>query len=575
MKLLQLFRKEADSSGTPLIVMTILSGLANAGILAVINSAADQALDSGAASFRMLAIFLLAICVFFISKKYALLETAVLVQKVIENIRARIINKIRAADLRTIETLGESEIYNRLTQDAQTISSGAPMIVNALQSAVMLFFCVLYLIALSKLAFLITVGMIVAAIFVYFSNQREVTRNIALATDQETEFFSSLNNVLQGSKELKVNQSRNDDLYNNYVLRILSKTKDLKIVSEKLLLSNFMFTQAFYYVLLAVIVFLLPKLGHISGDVITKTTAAILFIVGPLEMLVAAIPSLARTNVSIDNIEDLERKLDKYTRRDAPVEQHVTERLARFETIDLCNLVFSYGHQKGRDTFTLGPVDLTIHAGEVLFIIGGNGSGKSTVMKLLTGLYYPDSGSVLVDGEPIDENNYQSYRELFSIIFTDFHLFDRFYGLQDVEPQLIHNFIKEMQLSGVVGYKSGRFTNLDLSTGQRKRLAMINSFLEDKPVCIFDEWAADQDPGFRRHFYEHMLPKLKREGKTIVAVTHDDHYFHCADRVLKMDMGKFVLYQPEQAEVPLTRHKVKSRRMIPIVRSMTRKKVAP
>ena len=91
-----------------------------------------------------------------------------------------------------------------------------------------------------------------------------------------------------------------------------------------------------------------------------------------------------------------------------------------------------------------------------------------------------------------------------------------------------------------MSYADGRFSTLDLSTGQRKRLAMVAALLDDKPIYIFDEWAADQDPGFRRYFYEGLLGELKARGKTVLAVTHDDRYFGVADRVVKRGEGGVV-----------------------------------
>ena len=111
-------------------------------------------------------------------------------------------------------------------------------------------------------------------------------------------------------------------------------------------------------------------------------------------------------------------------------------------------------------------------------------------------------------------------------------------GRRDVAPQRVDELLQRMGISGKTAFREGRFSNILLSTGQRKRLALVVSYLEDKPVYVFDEVAADQDPGFRAYFYETLLPELKRAGKTVVMVSHDDRYFHAADRVLQMDYGR-------------------------------------
>ena len=173
-----------------------------------------------------------------------------------------------------------------------------------------------------------------------------------------------------------------------------------------------------------------------------------------------------------------------------------------------------------------------------MFIVGGNGSGKSTFIKLLTALYEPDSGSIRWDGEQVTAANVGAYFGLFTVIFSDFHLFDRLYGIDPVDTTALRRLLFEMQLDHKVSFSDGRFSTTDLSSGQRKRLAMVVARLENRPVCVFDEWAAEQDPEFRKHYYEVLLPQLKAEGRTVVAITHDERYFHVADKVIWMEEGR-------------------------------------
>jgi putative ATP-binding cassette transporter len=208
-----------------------------------------------------------------------------------------------------------------------------------------------------------------------------------------------------------------------------------------------------------------------------------------------------------------------------------------FDDIVLDGISFSYPSKNNDGVFSVGPFKDTLRKGELLFIIGGNGSGKSTFLKLLTGLYYPSAGGIHVGTKQVDHTNYQAYRELFTTVYTDFHLFDKIYGVADLQQADVEYWLEKMHLQHKVSYQDGGFTSTSLSTGQRKRLALIAALLENKPVLVLDEFAADQDPGFRKYFYEILLMELKATGKTIIAVTHDDHYFHVADRVLKMDEG--------------------------------------
>jgi putative ATP-binding cassette transporter len=181
----------------------------------------------------------------------------------------------------------------------------------------------------------------------------------------------------------------------------------------------------------------------------------------------------------------------------------------------------------------------------MLFITGRNGSGKSTFLKLLTGLYHTDNADcVQVDGENLQAADYPAYRELFSIVFSDFHLFDRLYGLVDVSDDEINGWLSKLDLAHKTRFENGTFTQTDLSTGQRKRLAFIAAVVQHRPLLVLDEFAADQDPAFRQRFYEEILPELRAQGQTIIAVSHDDRYFHLADRVLHMETGQLQGYTP-------------------------------
>jgi ABC-type siderophore export system fused ATPase/permease subunit len=175
-----------------------------------------------------------------------------------------------------------------------------------------------------------------------------------------------------------------------------------------------------------------------------------------------------------------------------------------------------------------------------VFLVGGNGSGKSTALKLISGLYRPDSGGIRVDGVEVTDLTLQAYREMFTCIFTDFHLFERLYGLEHVDADQVAMLLRHMGLEEKVTFADGRFSTQDLSTGQRKRLAMVVALLEQRDIYLFDEWAADQDSWYRDVFYKVLLPALKRTGKTVIAVTHDDRYWGTADRCITLDAGEIV-----------------------------------
>src|SRR5262249_10774619 len=257
---------------------------------------------------------------------------------------------------------------------------------------------------------------------------------------------------------------------------------------------NFIFSQTAFYVLLAVIVFILPPVATtLDHQILVKSTAAILFIVGPLSDFIGSIPIFANANVAAENIFKLEEELDKGhegaigPRPVSAVQQ--TTGLSSWswdkqpiKKLEFNNVRFHYFDKDGAPTFSLGPVNLSLNAGETVFIMGGNGSGKSTFLKLLTALYPPMSGTITVDGASLQEIDHSEYRNNFSVIFSDYHLFDRLYGIRHVNTHRVRELLQTIQLEDKTDWMDDRFSNLDLSSGQRKRLALLVSLIEDSPI---------------------------------------------------------------------------------------------
>jgi putative ATP-binding cassette transporter len=292
-------------------------------------------------------------------------------------------------------------------------------------------------------------------------------------------------------------------------------------------------------------VFALPQ-NLDSAQTAAKVINVIIFVGASIEIVLKALPMLAKSNHALANLSQLEADLDDAARTaDHPPSPQPKRTMARIEGRALAYTYTEESSGGGR-TFSVGPCDITVEAGEILFIVGGNGSGKSTLVRLLTRLYEPQGGSLFWDGVVVDRRNAADFRNLFAVIFADFHLFDRLYGLDEPDAERVPALLAEMDLDRKTDYLDRHFTSLDLSTGQRKRLAMVAARLENKPICVFDEWAADQDPVFRRYFYEVLLPTLRAEGRTVIAVTHDDRYFSAADRVLVMEEGQIIREEARQ-----------------------------
>lgn len=541
MHLIDFYKKERTSSGIDIFVMACTSGLSNGSLLAIISLAAKSAAnDNDGGRLRYLILFIISLLSFLMGKRYALRHGTIIIEGLIKKVRTRITNKIRKSELLFFENLEKSHIYTRINQDTNYISQSALLIINACQSTLILIFCLFYIAWLSKVGFCITVGAVVAAVIVYFMYRKEVNSLLLEITDKEAESFDSLTHIVDGFKELKVNRRKSDHVFSHFK-EISDSTEKIKVKAGLAFVTDFLFSQTFFYILIATLVFLLPIFIDTYSEVVIKLVMAVLFIVGPVEMVVGIIPVFARANVAVGNLYKLEEQLDTAGGITPETGEAPLPSMESFREIRLDKITFSYKDQEERVLFHLGPIDLSIKPGEIIFLVGGNGCGKSTLLKLLTGLYYPSSGVLDVDGEVLSKPIYPSYRELFSLIFADFHLFDRLYGLGEVDSKKVNDLIKLMELDKKTQFLNGKFTETNLSTGQRKRLALITAFLEDKPVYVFDEVAADQDPQFRAYFYNELLMDLKKRGKTVIAASHDDKYFHVADRVLKMEYGKILL----------------------------------
>jgi len=536
MQFIDLIKRETSGIRRDIVIAAGISGLSVTGLLAVINSASQAVADENL-HFGFLLMFLVMLAVYAFGFKYTFDRSNEFFEAMIDRIRVRLSGKIRSAELTTVEAIGRETIYSRITQETDVISYAQKIIVEAIQSAVMVLFTSVYIFTMSPVSFVLIVGLFGLTIAIYTYKDKETNIYIRMATDKGVQLLRLITHLLSGFKQIKVRGSLGDSLLLD-IEKVSGELRDYKIRSARHFNANTIFAQSLIYLVLGSVVFVLPRLIETHHTIIAELTASVLFLIGPLSTVVGAVPTLEKANVASAHLESLENELDVMN-RETGIHVAPSEDLAfsDFAQIRLKSLLFDFNGEK-ESSFCLGPLDLTIHRGERLFIIGGNGSGKTTLLRLLTGLYQPAQGHLEVDGERITRHNLQSYRELFSVIFGDFYLFEKLYGLDHISRETVLAHLVDMELEKRTQYDGEYFSDINLSTGQRKRLALLVALLEDRPIFIFDEWAADQDPQFRKHFYENIMPGLSARGKTILAVTHDDHYFHFADRVLKLDYGK-------------------------------------
>jgi putative ATP-binding cassette transporter len=533
MNFVNIFQKESDISIKQLVAVALASAISESLVLVVILAVAKTA-SSKDINFRYLLMYLVAVAFSIYGRRYTLLQSSIASETIVRKIKIRIADKIRKSDLVFLESLGIGDIYAKVTTNTQLISMSTFLITCGIQSAMLTAFCILYLATLSMLAFSVTIIAISIIVIKYIHHEKVFARDYQKVIHLEGKFCDMLNDTLAGFKELKMSQARSNDHFGVFT-DIVTEAESYNVKAQTSFAMKMIFTQSSFYFLLGATGFLLPRLGQDYSELIISITTVIFFLIGPINLVISSIPNYFKVNIALSTLYQLEEMLDAKTHHEV-----ATPPIKHFEEISWEDVTFDYRDTENVSLFTVGPLSFSLKQGEIIFVIGGNGSGKSTLLKLITGLYYPDSGRIKADGELIGQERYDKYRELFSVIFADFHLFNRLYGMSDIDYDRVAELLYLMNLESKTEVKKGEFSTINLSTGQKKRIAMIVALLEDRPIYIFDEWAADQDPGFKKYFYETLLQDLKAQGKTVIAVSHDDRFFHHADRILKMEYGKFV-----------------------------------
>ncbi|MDP1548434.1 MAG: cyclic peptide export ABC transporter [Anaerolineales bacterium] len=536
MRLINFFLSQTQTSLRTLGMMAIVAGGSNAALLSVVNSAADHIKD-GETRIVSVILFLVLISAYIYAQRYVLVTTSAEVERLVHSYREKLITQLKMCELREVEHIGRGRIFSAISTDTQVISQSATGLVYGVQAAVLIVCTAIYLASISMTSFIISSVFLSITTRIYIRKMRDVSGLLHEASTEENKLHDLVSGVLDGFKEVKLSSQRAAVVLAD-VVSISARTAVYRTDAQKSLVINFIFAQAAFMMLLGTLVFLTPMFGDTYSSTVMGSMTTVMFLIGPISGIIGSVPLVAVANAAAENLESLEKLLNASTRErngDALTFARTVASPA-LRKIELRRVYFKHDASGGQ--FSVGPVDVTIGAGETVFITGGNGSGKSTLIKLITGLYPPLSGELLVNDVPVTTETAQAHRDRFCAVFSDFHLFRKLYGIPLPNAQTAAAWLEEMELSGKTEFLSDGYSTIDLSTGQRKRLALLNALLEDKPIIVLDEWAADQDPPFRRKFYDVLLPRWKAEGKTIIAVTHDDRYFHMADRRFHLEEGQ-------------------------------------
>ncbi|HXS69076.1 MAG TPA: cyclic peptide export ABC transporter [Candidatus Polarisedimenticolia bacterium] len=511
----------------------LLSGACNMGLVALVTATLTVNRNVEAYMWGFVALVAGKIITTFISQ--ALLAS--FAQGAVTNLRRDLIRKILTVPLRRLEELGTPRILVALTDDVFNITQALLAIPIVFVNIAMLLGGAAYLGWLSWKILLGACGLIVVGAVVYRLIVASAFHCLNSAREEEDRLFSYFRALTEGIKELKLHRSRRGSFLTQNVQTATENFQRHNVGAEIRFVAAQNWSHFLFFALIGLILFLLPAISHMSIKTLTGYVITTLYLMGPLAGVMSSLSLFGRANVALEKVDQLGVSLVQGATEECPIDQN--EREITFENLELVNVQHTYHHEKDDSHFTLGPINLRFRPGELVFLVGGNGSGKSTLAKIISGLYTPENGEIRLDGKPVTDRNRDDYRQLFSAVFSDFYLFENLLGLQtrNVDEQAKF-YLDQLHLSHKVKVKDGVLSTTAVSQGQRKRLALLTAYLEDRPFYLFDEWAADQDPLFKDVFYTQLLPELKARGKTVLVISHDDKYFDVADRIIKLDYGK-------------------------------------
>ncbi|MDQ3804642.1 MAG: cyclic peptide export ABC transporter [Acidobacteriota bacterium] len=527
-----------NSRGLALLAITAgaLSGSSGAALIALVHAS----LGADSAALSQMQWQYVGLCVALLVTQYASQVFVLrLSQGAIYDMRLRLSKSIINAPLRRLEEAGSPRLMAALTGDAATISSA---LINVPIICINLATMVTCLIYVGVLSWQLLAGLLVfmaLSILSYRLTVKKAVRHLKRAREEADTLFAHFRAVIEGNKELKLHRQRREEFHAEEITTSAAAVRqhNQRGITTYIIADGW--GRLLYFVFIGLLIYAVPRAAAVTVQDLTGYILIILYIRTPITVLLNVIPSFSEAEVALHKVNSLGLSLQKEIRKDSP--ERPSEVDAGWQSIELDGVMHAYSTDREEGSFALGPIDLTFSPGDLVFLVGGNGSGKSTFAKILTGLYVPEAGAIRLDGQPITSETRDSYRQLFSAVFSDYYLFERVAGADD--PGLdarAQEYLVQLQLDHKLRVEDRKFSTTALSQGQRKRLTLLNAYLEDRPFYVFDEWASDQDPLFKRVFYTQLLPELKARGKAVLVITHDDQYYHVADRVVKLDYGHSV-----------------------------------
>jgi putative ATP-binding cassette transporter len=461
-----------------------------------------------------------------------------LAQHAVFDLQMRLPRKIAGAPLRFLEDHGVHRLLAVLIQDMQVFGSALLFVPVTCLNLTIIAGGLVYLGWLSRMVLVTALGFIILCFVIYRLPASRAASSLRLARQATDGLYQHLRSLMGGAKELKLHQRRRRAFVSQVLQASASSIRTHNVSGLTASSAATAWAQISGFVLIGTLLLAIPLL-RLDAQSRIGYTMALIFMMAPLQVLLSRVSDFKLAQVALQNIEELERNLTAlHAEPDSPLQNNLN---CEFKRLDLIEVTHSYQREGEVHDFIVGPVTLTLVPREVIFLVGGNGSGKTTLAKLLVGLYVPTGGQVSLNGQFITDSNREYYRQYFSVVFADFHLFDRLIGLEGPKlDEIAKKYLTQLELDDEVEIENGILSTTKLSQGQRKRLALLTAYIEDRPIYIFDEWAADQDPAFKKVFYRTFLPELKAKGKTVVVISHDERYYDVADRIIRLDFGRIV-----------------------------------
>jgi len=516
----------------------IAAGVATVTLLDTINHVLH---NSDGLTGNLLLMFTALCVVVLVGRMVSDMSTNYVGQRLVAQIRKTLARKILGAPIDALERYRTHRLIPVLTQDIEMISDVAFSLASTVIAIAIVLGCLGYLAWLSpQLFMLLVVALIVGATVQGWAQARGVA-GFWKARDLEEILHKAYRGISDGAKELRMHRTRRSRMLEDQIDLTVDNIRTLNQKAINTYVMATAFGSALFFMLIAVVLGW-ATIQQPAPEVVSGFVMVLLFLKGPMEQIIDILPSIGRARVAFQRIDDLSARFanpEAYLN----LAQEPSE-VSLNDSIQLLGVRYAFNTSEGGETFVLGPIDLILKPGELVFVVGDNGSGKTTLIKLLLGLYAPQDGDIIVDGEPVTSNGRDDYRQLFTTVFSDFYLFEELVTDEMCTPhglsEIALPYLQRLEIAHKVSVKDGTFSTIDLSTGQRKRLALVHAYLEGRPVVVFDEWAADQDPTFRHLFYTELLPELRTKGHLLIVISHDDRYFHLADRVVRMRSGQIV-----------------------------------